>query len=68
MTACNGEWRLAGYGGGDDDRMVVNRCTGCGDWLVIVGHRGYDVPASVAATPAEAAADVHARLTLKGMT
>lgn len=51
---CEGYWvEVAGAQDGDED-VAVSRCSDCGDWLVIIAYRGFDVAAADAATAADA--------------
>jgi len=56
-TNCEGMWQRWATIEDDSDGITVNRCTGCDDWLVIIGYSGYDVRGADAST-AEAAARV----------
>lgn len=57
-TGCTGTWGIARQFD-DEYRTEVLRCSGCGDHMVIIENRRYDVPATIAKTPREAAADAH---------
>lgn len=54
-TDCQGTWHER-YDVPEDGEQLLSvlKCSGCGDWMVIINYRGYDVKATIARTTQEA--------------
>lgn len=58
-TDCQGTWRQQYHPATDNEASPVDvlKCTACGDWMVVIGATGYDVPGSVATNAEQAYID-----------